>query len=873
MQRNGVLPAINAGTPSVAHRGVSPNVAKRAAWFTPRDGLGTPDRRTEQQSLASVAVPADGAFQPRHEQSPTITQPTSTSLEDALEVLHEVLIETDNQSDSAQRRDAALEETTRLHATEGQELERARFAADEQMQTTLELLQAELARERRAQSTREGSRPVIVPSTEKKSHSKRQAARLAPRLRNSPFKPRSKEFLSIKLHELWEERAYSQQDYETMREQVIEEKIRQVTLFQRLETARCSHTRQLNDAEAALRASQADGERLQARLAQARVSAAHEARRTAALAQSSKAERQRLVCALAETRHKFREWKEGEAATLRATREQAVHALRTEYELKLARHQEEKQKLRDKVKDLEVSLRLLQRDRQLSPDQLSERKGTLLQFTPGGVGFGDVGAADFIEAQGRIQELEGLLQLSKERQERQDELLRVSETALTRLNQERELDALENLSLPSPAVALALTNLTGVTPVEETDKPSGRRQSSTGGTDIEKEVLRRNSIVLSAEVNRYQKIVVQSMEEVRALKEFRRQTRSGSADNSAIVLTAREAYLLEELAASQREIDTMKAKLRKMRKKRKSKAKSNEKELLETDAAVMMIQSFSKGFLARRQFIRKKLAIGKIKARYRGYLVRKNYEALGSSMITTDRQLLPSGLTPEAAHDYLLVTEAMQYKMQIVEPHHEEPYICEGGGQSTSDMVDVVLRVSKDPPILQLQTTPSTPSNQETAVARVAYFHLFETIALLPYEDEEVVLETSSEKEIARIFAARLVVQCKGSDNRDYHFFITRTSKKEQESAANGKEDLVLGRRPRTLLTELPVQPMETRATSASSDTFEPPLDGAESVFVHEVDLDLLIREARTDPLKEDSASTRCVTGEDEVSEHGTARV
>ncbi|KAF4036806.1 IQ calmodulin binding motif-containing protein [Phytophthora infestans] len=774
-----------------------------------------------------------------------------------------------------------------------------------------------------------------------------------------------------------------------MREQVIEEKLRQVTLFQRLETARCSHTRQLNDAEAALRASQADGERLQARLAQARVSAAHEARRTAALAQSSKAERQRLVCALAETRHKFREWKEGEAATLRATREQAVHALRTEYELKLARHQEEKQKLRDKVKDLEVSLRLLQRDRQLSPDQLSERKGTLLQFTPGGVGFGDVGAADFIEAQGRIQELEGLLQLSKERQERQDELLRVSETALTRLNQERELDALENLSLPSPAVALALTNLTGVTPVEETDKPSGpagltpmpatpatasvspdvapltevrkmerlgsmvalsappstpngspgRRQSSTGGTDIEKEVLRRNSIVLSAEVNRYQKIVVQSMEEVRALKEFRRQTRSGSADNSAIVLTAREAYLLEELAASQREIDTMKAKLRKMRKKWKSKAKSSgdgellgqidsdstcsscrshekdsdsssdsdvdcenendstsecdrplvgsvsqprmslikehgdEKELLETDAAVMMIQSFSKGFLARRQFIRKKLAIGKIKARYRGYLVRKNYEALGSSMITTDRQLLPSGLAPEAAHDYLLVTEAMQYKMQIVEPHHEEPYICEGGGQSTSDMVDVVLRVSKDPPILQLQTTPSTPSNQETAVARVAYFHLFETIALLPYEDEEVVLETSSEKEIARIFAARLVVQCKGSDNRDYHFFITRTSKKEQESAANGKEDLVLGRRPRTLLTELPVQPMETRATSASSDTFEPPLDGAESVFVHEVDLDLLIREARTDPLKEDSASTRCVTGEDEVSEHGTARV
>ncbi|POM80267.1 Hypothetical protein PHPALM_1920 [Phytophthora palmivora] len=251
---------------------------------------------------------------------------------------------------------------------------------------------------------------------------------------------------------------------------------------------------------------------------------------------------------------------------------------------------------------------------------------------------------------------------------------------------------------------------------------------------MEKEILRRKSVALSAEVNRYQKIVVQSMEEVRTLKESRRRSRSGSVSNSAMVLSPREAYLLEELAASQREIDAMKAKLRKKHKKEKAKAKvtvggmltQNETEYgdycssnssnsdyssdsssdcgdnsdqgegdgsVATDdtplvvsrsqsrmslikehehddenAAVKVIQTCSRGFLARREFIRKKMAIGKIKARYRGYLVRKNYEALGGGLLSYDRKLLPSELAP---HDFLLVTEAMQYKMQIVEPHHK----------------------------------------------------------------------------------------------------------------------------------------------------------------------------------------------------------
>ncbi|GMF32295.1 unnamed protein product [Phytophthora fragariaefolia] len=844
---------------------------------------------------------------------------------------------------------------------------------------------------------------------------------MAPRLRNSPFKSRAKDPTSplleerdaadagarpylfdrdatldslhtsvreVKLHELREDCARWQRDYETMREQVIEEKARQVALFQRLEVLRRSHATQLRDAEAALRASQADVERLQTRLAQARVSAAHEARRTASLVQSSRSERQRLVCALAETRHKFREWKEGEAATLRATREQAVHALRTEYELKLARHQEEKQKLRDKVKDLEVSLRLLQRDRQLSPGELSERKGTLLHHNSSGAGFGDVGAADFIEAQGRIHELEALLQLSRERQERQDALLCVSEAALARLSQERELDALENLSLPSPAVALVLSNLTGDLQVEDSEKPDTadsptpvqtaepsikapevvpmrelrsteregsaatinippstptwnppRRQSISGGgsTDLEKEILRRKSIALSAEVNRYQKIVVQSMEEVRALKESRRRSRTGSISSSAMVLSPREAYLLEELAVAQREIDAMKAKLKRKRRKDKAKTKvgeanpvqtetgdadphttsssesdnsndsSNssdsdddsvkggptvkrtaplvssksqprmsliqengheeereEKEPLEAEAAVKVIQTYSKGFLARREFIRKKLAIGKIKARYRGYLVRKNYEAVGGGLPPAEHKLLSSGLAPQETPDVLIVTEAMQYKMQIVEPHHEASYICEGS--NSPDLVDVVLRVSKDPPVVQLQVAST---DEPIAVPCVTYFHLFEAIALLPYEDEETILETSSEKEIARIFASRLVVQRKGPDD-DYHFFIARPVSMHGGDAR--REDPTLNLEARTPLTELPVQPMETRAISASSDVADASLDGIVPPG-QEIDLDLLIREARTDPLNEETTQPRSSKGSEPVTEDPATRI
>ncbi|RLN94521.1 hypothetical protein BBJ28_00024194 [Nothophytophthora sp. Chile5] len=986
-----LLPTVHhlSSSPSLFNgdRGASPNAVKRSGRATAAGPVGRQQSPLPESEGSEVPVDSAAAENERGAEL--------TPLREALEVLEALLGQSEDQP-----REAALEETRRLRDAEQRELERTRLAAGEQLHTTLELLRAELSRERRLRGDGSGTllqAPTSTPGAGA-SPRKRQTMRLAPQLRHSPLKARGNDHVflqrngeaeetrqqlplvdehvevnaptsvrDMKLRELREESARWRGDYEAMREQVVEEKARQVALFQRLEAARRTHTRQLEEAEVELRASQEDTERLQARLAQVRVSSSHEAWRAAAMAQSAHAERQRLVCALAETRHKFREWKEGEAATLRATREQAVNALRTEYELKVTRHQEEKQKLRDKVKDLEVSLRLLQRDRHLSPGELSERKGTLLLGGAGSVS--ESGGAELIEAQGRIQELEALLALEKERQERQDVLLRVSEAALARLSQERELSALESLALPLPAVAphsvarawmhdneratlatIAAPPTAPTPPTADTipvmeagtlgrggiaTAPSlapvipargpPRRLSVTGasggnGGDMEKEILRRRSVALSAEVSRYQQIVVQSMEEVRALKESRRLSRNDSGTSTSL-LTARESYLLEELAAAQREAEALRKKLKQKRKEKVKKSdtteggdlhanadtnsksdsdsdceeledggpivtamlttlavapmdrgclplvsehehgssgvdeeESEEKEQGGSDKAVVVIQTRSKGFLARRDFIQKKLAIGKIKARYRGYLVRKSQEALGSSQLASYPKSHPSGRTVAMVPELLLVTEAMQFKMLIVEPHHETTCQCEGDSRGSPESVSVILRVSKNPPIVQLQMSRSA------GPTRIAYFHLFETIALLPFEDEEMVLGSSSEKEIARILASRLAVEHGGSDG-EYRFFIRRPMNKQRlEEEIQSGNTATNGRGPRTPLTELPVQPMVTGVGAAAGSngiemTQETTREGAQPGEPgQEEDLDILIRDARTDPLDSEDA-------------------
>jgi hypothetical protein len=164
-----------------------------------------------------------------------------------------------------------------------------------------------------------------------------------------------------------------------------------------------------------------------------------------------------------------------------------------------------------------------------------------------------------------------------------------------------------------------------------------------------------------------------------------------------------------------------------------------------------VIQSKSKTFIIRRAFLKKKVAIDKIKAQYRGYLVRKNVELL-------DRH----------HQKQFIVTQAMQYKMQIVAPHHEMTCKCHGL------TFKLVLRVSKDPPIVlvQMQGVEDESRNASNPLARfdqpmhdeldervrAVYFHLFEIIELLPLEEEASILEKASETEIAKTFAALLSV-------------------------------------------------------------------------------------------------------------------
>lgn len=776
-----------------------------------------------------------------------------------------------------------------------------------------------------------------------------------------------------KLREALVEKAHWKHAYTAMREQVMEEKTRQAELFQHLETAKSDSRRRTDELERALRECFLEVELLRSQLAESHVTSAQTTRAMVELAKSAKDEKDRLVCTIAETRHKFKEWKEGEASTLKAARDQAVHTLKTEYELKIARHHNEKQKLRDKVKDLEVSLRLLQTDRNLSPAELSRRKATIL-------GSNDDGAtteAELVEANCRIKELEALLTHAKEYQKRQEHILRAAEATVTHMMQEREVVALENLvqagslslrkaidpidvvsvargtSSPSdpnlrPSTVAGVTHTTSRkrstsdSPSAQMRRPSASiatryvltgestQNSSSSAADPEKEMMRRQSIVLSAEVEKYRQLVVHSVDEIRVLKDSRRRSHHSMAVGSTngTVTTLKEQYLMGEVIRLQGELEALKkTKTQKKREVRKAKetvvgteaaaaaaegssddesssfshSNSNssdsesdaehlrseskktkpqkepprvdstathvsfmnekqeerddsddredqgprqelqdemraptapafqpaaiadltpmpatpvrpgdaETEATATEAAVKRIQHQSKAFLLRRDFIKQKLAISKIKARYRGYLVRKNVELL-------DRH----------HQHHLVVSQAVQFKMAIVDAHHEMTCKCYGL------QLRLVIRVSKNPPIVEIRMTPVRPeqtaadTNDASALdeVRVAYFHLFEIVALLPTDEEAAILDKASEQAIAETFASLLsVVRVGGS----YKFAIKRRQQQphESEKGANPHEHSVhFGVFPAggSALSELPVEKMPatsaTRSLSADAD-------------------------------------------------------
>ncbi|KAK1936721.1 hypothetical protein P3T76_010156 [Phytophthora citrophthora] len=245
-----------------------------------------------------------------------------------------------------------------------------------------------------------------------------------------------------KLRALLKEKLSWQKELKATRAQVVEEKMRQVDLFREVEAAKRHFAAELEAAEQELQAVQGENTQLRTHAAEMKAQMNFQARKMEDMARQAQDEKARFVSMIEDTRHRFHEWKEGEADALAAAHDQAVRNLKTEYELKMERHQDEKQKLRDKVNDLEVSMRLLQKDRALSPLELSLRKTAIL----GSENTGTI-EAEQIEAQSRILELENLLAHSQQYQARQESIIKLSESTISRLMQEREVTALENLSL------------------------------------------------------------------------------------------------------------------------------------------------------------------------------------------------------------------------------------------------------------------------------------------------------------------------------------------------------------------------------------------------------------------------------------------
>lgn len=804
-----------------------------------------------------------------------------------------------------------------------------------------------------------------------------------------------------KLRGSMQEKVYWQNEYELMREQVVNEKMRQVELFRRLESSKREHFAQADAFERALKDLHVENEVLKSQLAEARTLVSHQKRRVDEVLRHAQEDKDKLVCSIAETRHKFKEWKEGEAATLKAARDQAVHNLKTEYELKIARHHEEKQKLRDKIKDLEVSLRLLQKDRNLSPQELSLRKASILNNRENG----STTEAELIEATCRIKELEALLDHAKEHRKRQEHIIHISEATISRLVQEREVVALESLSqesvpglrlqipssdmrqhLSTPSVvasALAMTPInlgdplgaegpgTLTMPLEsliQTRRSSVVGQKTFSGshsiseavppgsaiplttpaaaaafavaitgsplksTDPEKEVLRRQSIVLSAEVEKYRQIVVHSLDEIRVLKDNRRRSHHGMiAANGQSVAgsfgTSKEQYLLNELGKVQSELEALQLKVRQSKKRRRKVKKkqqyggitqlgnegessddsscvsssensnsSSSDSSSETDAAdeneskdkpqphgdppdemahtpeialsvvhagitferspiiaesritdkdskvssdrqirilsekasaaVQVIQTRLKAYVVRLRYVRQKRAIDRIKAQYKGYLVRKTI----SDPLDTGRALQRS----------FLVTEAMQVKMQIIDPHLVMTAKCRG------QVFRLEIRISKDPPIVKVQMQAEHDPLLEpfdlyadTGV-HIYFVHLFEVIALLPQELEAMVLEQATERAIAKIIGLALqVVHLNG----EYRLMVNATKKYDAGSKPTVKFATPAPANSGRILTNLAVQEIAPPEREPGNT-----IEAAARLKADVQDLDDLIREVRLNP-------------------------
>ncbi|RHZ18271.1 hypothetical protein DYB26_001910, partial [Aphanomyces astaci] len=217
-------------------------------------------------------------------------------------------------------------------------------------------------------------------------------------------------------------------EYEVLKDQYVEEKVKSVEVYRTMTLDKKRHD--------AVREEHAE---LETKIDAMATAHAAEVKGLQTALETTQAERDRLVLCVAESRHRFRAWKDREAKSELATREQAKEGLQLEHAIRMEKFQNEIRLLREKVTQLEQSNQMLKREPHLSPLELTQRKHQLLNTIT-------TQEADLIGMTTRIQELETMLAFAKSQQEQQGAMLRTAQEAMANMLHDREVQALEHLS-------------------------------------------------------------------------------------------------------------------------------------------------------------------------------------------------------------------------------------------------------------------------------------------------------------------------------------------------------------------------------------------------------------------------------------------
>ncbi|CAK4437534.1 unnamed protein product [Aphanomyces euteiches] len=232
-------------------------------------------------------------------------------------------------------------------------------------------------------------------------------------------------------------------EYEVLKDQYVEEKVKSVEAFRTMQLDKKRHEAAKAEMDAANAELTKQNKELTAKVSEMTAAHATEVQNLQSSLRATQAERDKLVLCVAESRHRFKQWKEREAKAVLSAREEAKQALQLEHAIRVEKFNNEIQLLRDKVTQLEQSNQLLKREPHLSPLELTQRKQQLRNTIT-------TQEADLIAMNMRIQELEAMLAFTKSQQEHQDAMLKTTQEAMASMLHDREVLALEQLSWNPP---------------------------------------------------------------------------------------------------------------------------------------------------------------------------------------------------------------------------------------------------------------------------------------------------------------------------------------------------------------------------------------------------------------------------------------